>query len=188
MPPRIVVGLGNPGSEYEWTRHNIGFHVVDELCSRLNVRLTPGKGEYLVANSGLMVVLKPLTYMNGSGQAVAEALERYHATPQDLLIVVDDFALLLGTLRIRTQGSDGGHNGLSSIISHLNSDGFPRLRCGIGKENLPLKEEMVNFVLARFDESEYQAVSAMVKRAADVCMESATEDFARLMNKYNTVT
>ncbi len=183
--PRIIVGLGNPGSEYAWTRHNVGFQVVDEISSRLRIHLAAGQGEYLVAGVDSLILVKPLTYMNNSGIAVVDLLNRYQVTVEELLVVVDDFALPLGTLRIRSRGTDGGHNGLRSIIYHLNSDNFPRLRCGIAKEPMPPKQDMADFVLSVFDKDEQDATRDMVKRAADACMAFSGEEIARLMNKYN---
>ncbi len=186
----IVIGLGNPGWEYEHSRHNLGFMVVDELCRRLKKDLGPGKGEYAFTHcivSGREIQLvKPLTYMNNSGIAVVDVLELAGGSPGNLLVISDDFALPLGTLRLRTSGSDGGHNGLYSVIYHLGTEDFPRLRCGIGKELMPLKSERADFVLSPFDEDERAAATAMVSRAADAVIECVTSGIDRAMNIVNT--
>ncbi|MGH2568737.1 MAG: aminoacyl-tRNA hydrolase, partial [Bacteroidota bacterium] len=123
MDKLFFIGLGNPGSQYDGTRHNIGFDVVDSLAGALKIRFKPGTGEYLEARGFFgdteVGLAKPLTYMNNSGSAVMEIQERYHLPLDRLLIICDDFWLPLGTLRLRTKGSDGGHNGLYSIIYHL---------------------------------------------------------------------
>ncbi len=175
MENRIVVGLGNPGSSYDGTRHNLGFAVVDELCRRQKYSLSRGSGEYMIHESTRgdvrTVVLKPLTFMNNSGEAVLDVLERFSALPEHLMVIVDDLALPLGTLRLREQGTHGGHNGLRSLIYHLNTTGFPRLRCGIGPEVPPSGAERADFVLSPFMAAEEHKVDKMVLRAAELCNE-----------------
>lgn len=184
-----MVGLGNPGSEYENTRHNVGFRVVDELVRRLGTRMRAGAGSYLRATAyaadATVVLVKPLTFMNNSGVAVRELLKEFPTAHNSLLVVCDDFALPLGTLRVRTGGSDGGHNGLASVISHLESMEFPRLRCGIRKEMMPPGDQMAEFVLSPFDPEEKDAVTAMIDRAADAATECARSGVTRTMNLYN---
>ena len=190
MDPIIVVGLGNPGTEYEWTRHNVGFKVVDELSRRFKTPMKAGRGEYLFASRRIdgkkVVFAKPLTYMNNSGTAVGDLLEKYIARLEDLIIVADDFALPLGTIRVRAKGSDGGHNGLSSIIFQLNSSEFARIRCGIQQEMMLSKERMAEFVLSPFDTEERKTAEAMISRAADAVMEFVAAGIARTMNRFNT--
>jgi PTH1 family peptidyl-tRNA hydrolase len=190
VKPLIIVGLGNPGSEYRDTRHNIGFLVLDELATRLEKGFKPGKGEYLLMTAPIgirhAVLVKPTTYMNNSGLAVIDVLSRYSAGADDLLVVGDDFALPLGTLRLRARGSDGGHNGLYSVIYNLGSDSFPRLRCGIGKQIMPAKHAMQQFVLSPFDRDEREVASAMVVRAADAVTLFATSGITRTMDSYNS--
>ncbi len=187
-----MVGLGNPGAGYEFTRHNIGFLVIDLLLSRWNKRLRPGKGEYLLARGGYagedVLLVKPLTYMNRSGSAVRDVLEREGLPPEKLLVVCDDFALPLGTLRLRSRGSDGGHNGLASIIVELQTEEFPRLRCGIQQEAMPPKEAMADFVLSTFERAEEETVRTMIDRAADAVQEMVVSGLGRTMNLYNTNT
>jgi PTH1 family peptidyl-tRNA hydrolase len=187
--PIIVVGLGNPGFEYDETRHNLGFMVVDEVSVRLSSYWKPGKGEYLFSQSVLdgrkVVLVKPLTYMNNSGSAVVEVLERFPTSLHNVVVIVDDLALNIGTIRIRTRGSDGGHNGLRSMIYYLNSDEFPRMRCGIKQETMPPKRETANFVLSAFDDDEKAVVNEMIKRAADAVEEFVRSGIERTMNKFN---
>ena len=136
----MIVGLGNVGREYEGTRHNVGFAVVDGVAAKFKKSFAPGKGEYFAAqirHRGEEIVLfKPTTYMNNSGIAVSNAAERFGILPEDILVAYDDFNIPLGKLRLRKSGGDGGHNGVYSIIYQLNSENFSRLRCGIGSEEV----------------------------------------------------
>lgn len=185
----IIAGLGNPGAEYENTRHNLGFQVIDELCGRLHRSLRAGHGDYLISWAQVgakdVALIKPTAYVNNSGEAILDALQEFQVGPKDLLIICDDFALPLGAVRIKPKGSDGGHNGLYSIIYHLRSDEFPRLRCGIKKEVMPPKEEMAGFVLSAFDADEEPKVNDMIMRAAEAVMEFVNEGIARAMNRFN---
>lgn len=184
-----MVGLGNPGTEYESTRHNVGFRVVDELARRLGKRMRSGAGSYLRATAfaadATVVLVKPLTYMNNSGVAVRDLLKEFPTPQKRLLVVCDDFALPLGTLRVRTGGSDGGHNGLASVIALLESKEFPRLRCGIRKEVMPPGDQMAEFVLSPFEPEEKDAVTTMIDRAADAVTEFARSGITRTMNLFN---
>lgn len=186
----ILTGLGNPGYEYESTRHNVGFRIVDRLSELLNIRLNPGKGEYLFGAGSFKTVevglLKPLTFMNNSGEAVLDIRNRYDIPLERFLILCDDFQLPLGQLRLRPSGSDGGHNGLASVIYHLKSNSFPRLRCGIASEHMPAdKALMARFVLDRFERSESQAVSAMIDQAAEAARSFVVDGIDATMNRYN---
>ena len=190
MAPVVVVGLGNPGTEYEATRHNVGFRVVDTLAGRWKKAFKPGKGDYLVARAEIaghaVVLVKPLTYLNNSGAAVMDVLKRWEAGIESLLVILDDIALPLGSLRLRARGSDGGHNGLYSIIYQLQSDEVARLRCGVGQEELPRKGMMADFVLSSFTEAERKAVDTMIVSAADAATEFIAGGIARAMNRFNT--
>jgi len=186
-----IVGLGNPGSEYAQTRHNAGFLVVDEFAAATCSAFRPGKGEYWFAESSLnkieVAVLKPTTFMNSSGLAVQEFLEQKSIPVEKLLIVCDDFQLPLGTIRLRQNGTDGGHNGLSSVIYHLQTDQFARLRCGIAAKTMPAdKTKMKDFVLEQFAESELPNVKLMVERARDACITYIKDGIDRAMNRFNT--
>jgi peptidyl-tRNA hydrolase, PTH1 family len=185
----LVVGLGNHGRAYRNTRHNVGFMVLDELCKRWSTPLREGKGEYFRASGtrgGTAVVLiAPTTFMNNSGIAVREVAEELMLGPERILVIADDFALPLGTLRLRRNGSDGGHNGLASIIYHLASDAFPRLRCGIGTAEPFAGEDPATFVLSPFRPGEDEAVRSMIGRAADATESFIHSGIDRTMTQYN---
>jgi peptidyl-tRNA hydrolase, PTH1 family len=186
----LIVGLGNPGNVYTRTRHNVGFLVADELAASMNTQFRAGKGEYWSAQCSLnnidITVMKPVTYMNHSGIAVANYIERQHIALENILIVCDDFQLPIGTIRLRKDGSDSGHHGLSSILYHLQTDQFARLRCGIASASMPLeKSKMNDFVLDSFPESEFRIVENMVGRARDACASFILEGIDQAMNKFN---
>lgn len=153
---RVVVGLGNPGTKYNLTRHNVGFLILDRLAEKYSLEFKPSKKDYYYSegllDSSDFFLVKPTTYMNLSGEAVLDFTDLHPVNVEDILVLVDDVNLLPGQIRLRKSGSDGGHNGIKSIIYHLQSDSFPRLRFGIGNEFE--KGEMANFVLARFNKNE----------------------------------
>jgi PTH1 family peptidyl-tRNA hydrolase len=187
---KAIVGLGNPGAKYRGTRHNIGFAVVDELARRWAVEFESAPVDALIArwrpiDAEAVLLAKPLTFMNASGEA-AGALARYFRIDiGDLLIVVDEVQLPLGRLRARARGSAGGHNGLKSIIVHL-GDEFPRLRVGVGRgpEGRD-RRDLADHVLARFEHDETPDVDRMVTRAADAAATFITSGIAGVMNAYN---
>jgi PTH1 family peptidyl-tRNA hydrolase len=186
----LVVGLGNPGKEYEYTRHNAGFLVADKIAESTGSAFRPGKGEYWLAhcsfNNCEVTVMKPVTYMNSSGIAVNEFVEQQQIALKDILIVCDDFQLALGTLRLRQNGTDGGHHGLESVIYHLQSDQFARLRCGIASVAMPVEKSMMKeFVLEKFEKSELQLVNQMVGRARDACISFVVDGIDSAMNRLN---
>ncbi|MEK7250750.1 MAG: aminoacyl-tRNA hydrolase, partial [Bacteroidota bacterium] len=170
-------------------RHNVGFMVVDEVSVRLNSLWKPGKGEYLfsrtVVDGRELVLVKPLMYMNNSGEAVLDVLERFPTPIWNIIAIVDDFALSVGTIRVRAKGSDGGHNGLRSMIYYLNANEFPRIRCGIKREAMPPKRERADFVLSPFDDDEKEIVETMIKNAADAVEEFVRSGIERTMSKFN---
>jgi peptidyl-tRNA hydrolase, PTH1 family len=183
---KLIVGLGNPGREYEHTRHNVGFQVAEELAHRYRITLkahAKWKARAAkVAEIGDGVLLaEPTTFMNLSGWAVREIVAFHKLVPSDVLVVVDDADLPLGRLRMRTGGSAGGHNGLKSIIQELGTIEFPRLRVGVGRQAGELK----NHVLGRFSEDEKGQIDAAVKRAADAAELFARENILAAMNRYN---
>jgi PTH1 family peptidyl-tRNA hydrolase len=183
---RVVVGLGNPGRQYEGTRHNLGFRVCDELRERLpgsscrerfSSRVTEATGP-----GGKVLLIEPLTYMNLSGRAIAEATGFYKVPAQDLLVVCDDFNLPLGRLRLRRGGSHGGHNGLRSVIECLGEDEFARLRMGIG----PLEgRDPVEFCLGVFRAGEQDEVERMLGAAADAVLCWLDAGLEAAMNRFN---
>lgn len=189
---KLIVGLGNPGREYRDTRHNVGFLVVDELARRHGLELTTGPSqvpETLVAKRhgpAPLLVAKPLTFMNRSGEAVA-ALTRYYAIDAgDLLVVVDEAALPFGRLRARTRGSAGGHNGLKSMIERLGTEEFARLRLGVGRGDP--RRDLADHVLAAFEPGERAELEAFIIRAADAAEVFAAEGIEAVMNVYNPDT
>jgi PTH1 family peptidyl-tRNA hydrolase len=189
----FVIGLGNPEKRYTGTRHNIGFEVVDRLAQELRMQFKPGRGEFLIAQGSFrdqpLILVKPLTFMNESGLAVMEIRDQFDARNEDLLVVCDDFQLPLGQLRLRLRGSDGGHNGLYSIIYHLQSEEFPRLRCGIASSTMPTdKNQMADFVLARFTSEELPIASEMIPQAKDACLFTLTDGLTKAMNVFNKKT
>ncbi len=185
----VFAGLGNIGRDYEGTRHNIGFDVVDSLERDL-VRSSgwrAGKGEYYYAKgfrgAAEVLLVKPTTYMNLSGRAVRDALQFYKADRSELVVISDDLALPLGTLRLRLRGSDGGHNGLTSVIYELGSDEFARLRCGIGSDFR--KGEQVKYVLAKFKPDETKLVSELKVNAVSACLSIVDGGLSKAMNVVN---
>jgi peptidyl-tRNA hydrolase, PTH1 family len=186
-----IVGLGNHEREYLQTRHNMGFLAVDSLAATARTIFRPGEGEYWIAECSLnnieVALLKPVTFMNNSGRAVQQFLEQQEIPLNHLLVVCDDFQLPLGTLRLRQNGTDGGHNGLSSVIYHLQTDQFARLRCGIASGTMPAeKAKMKDFVLEEFSESELPALKIMIERAHDACISYIENGIDRTMNRFNT--
>lgn len=181
----VVLGLGNPGNAYRGTRHNVGKEVVRSLVEELGLRARPGRGDYNYAKdpSRDLLLVVPTTYMNTSGRAAGQVLEHFGAAVADLLAVCDDFALPLGSLRIRKQGSDGGHNGLASIIGDLGSQDFPRLRVGIGP--LPAGAVWSDFVLSRFEPSEEPPVAEALSAAREAVLAIAAVGVERAQNLYN---
>jgi PTH1 family peptidyl-tRNA hydrolase len=189
---RLIVGLGNPGRRYEATPHNVGFEVLDELAARHGLRWQASRkveAEYAEGRiAGVAcTLLKPTTYMNLSGRAVAPMLRRDGIDPAThLLVVVDDVALRLGRLRLRPNGSSGGHRGLDSLIASLGGSGFVRLRCGVGPETDSEIEDLAAYVLAKWSKSEREPVARMRTRAADIVEEWLTcEDLGLLMSRSN---
>ncbi len=185
----MIVGLGNVGRDYEDTRHNVGFMVVDLVASKTKKTFRAGKGEYFFSemrHAGEdVVLLKPTTFMNNSGIAVKDAVERFAVDPADLLVVYDDFNIPLGKLRLRKGGSDGGHNGVYSVIYHLNDDCFPRLRCGIGTAEVVPGRDMADFVLSKFEAAENADMEKMVADAADAVFVFINSGIQAAMNRFN---
>jgi peptidyl-tRNA hydrolase, PTH1 family len=185
---KLVVGLGNPGREYRDTRHNVGFMVVDEIARRhrLDWAMAPSQvpDAFVVKKYGAepLLLAKPLTFMNRSGDAVA-ALSRYYDIPAaDLFVVVDDIDLPFGRLRARARGSAGTHNGLRSVVQRLGSD-FPRLRIGVGRGDA--RRDLADHVLSKFERDEQDALEEVITRAADAAEMFAVDGIAKVMNVYN---
>ncbi|HAG10389.1 MAG TPA: aminoacyl-tRNA hydrolase [Desulfotomaculum sp.] len=184
----LITGLGNPGNSYSNTRHSIGFKVIDWLARERDITNWRLKCKALVANTEFqeqkIILAKPQTYMNNSGESVVSLLHWYRLSNQDLIVICDDVDLPLGRLRIRGKGGDGGHRGLRSIIDLVGSKDFIRLRVGVGR---PLEPdfEMVDWVLSRFSSEEALVVEQMVEKAAQAIKTIAADGIEKAMNMYN---
>jgi PTH1 family peptidyl-tRNA hydrolase len=184
---KLVVGLGNPGKDYEHTRHNVGFDIVDRLANRH--RIAVGKRDYrgLVGDGRIgacrVFLLKPQTFMNVSGESVAAFLRQKPLPLTEILVITDDIALPVGKIRLRPQGSAGGHNGLKSLIAHLHSQEFSRLRFGVGAPRDPSVQ--IDFVLGRFSKAEQADVETAMEVAADAVEAWIAHGIEPAMNRYN---
>lgn len=183
---KLVVGLGNKGREYENTRHNMGFMLIDRYLQYKNI--TDKFKEKFNAiyiettiNNEKVIFIKPMTYMNNSGIAVRAFVDFYKLNSEDILVISDDLDLDLGKFRLRRNGSSGGHNGLKSIISHLGTDDFKRLRIGISND----KDDVINYVLSKFSKKELNDIDTMFDTLVDVLDDYFVMDFTSLMSKYN---
>jgi PTH1 family peptidyl-tRNA hydrolase len=181
----IVVGLGNPGNKYKFTRHNIGFRIVDSIAEENDIPFKSGKGDYYFSEykykGDRVILVKPVTFMNNTGLAIYQILKYFPVSIKNLLIVYDDFNLPFGTLRFRKDGSDGGHNGLKSIIYHLNSNIFNRLRFGIGTEF----KNSVSFVLSKFKKNEEKEIEELISTAKFGIENWIDEGIELTMNRFN---
>lgn len=184
---KLVVGLGNPGKEYLRSRHNVGFLVIDLLAKRTGIRLRRRKsasmGESSIGQEPVLLA-KPMTFMNRSGDAVGPIFGRLRLLPTDLLVVYDDLDLPFGKLRLRPRGSSGGHNGMKSIIASLETEDFPRLRIGIGRPENEGKDA-VHYVLGPFRKAESEALDEVIARAADAVESFVTAGIEVAMNRFN---
>jgi PTH1 family peptidyl-tRNA hydrolase len=183
---KAIVGLGNPGTEYSGTRHNVGFDVVDELARRWAVKLKKWKttADLAVVKDQDVLLVEPRTFMNESGLAVSAVMAFYKVQPADVLVIVDEIQLPLGKLRLRRSGSAGGHNGLKSVIAHVGQD-FPRLRIGVERGN---PESMLrHHVLSKFPPGERDVVEQAVSRAADAVETFVSDGLQVAMNRFNVV-
>lgn len=188
MPMYIIVGLGNPGKQYDMTRHNIGFHTIDYIADKYGVKLTKLKfkavyGDAVIGGEKVYLV-KPQTFMNLSGDSVAEMAQFYKVPAQNIIVISDDISLDTGRIRVRAKGSAGGHNGLKSIIYRLNSDMFPRVKMGVGA---PKHEDydLADFVLGRFTKEEIPVMEDAIKKAETAVCEIIKNGVQSAMNKCN---
>ena len=183
---KLIVGLGNPGRRYRATRHNVGWEVIARLAARAGIRVNEDEGFAEVGRGTIgtrrVLLARPYTYVNVSGEAVRDLRRRHRLRPEDILIIVDDIDLPLGRLRLRAGGSAGGHNGLKSVIEALGTTEFPRLRVGIGRP--PHGVEAADFVLTRFTEEE-RMVHETLERAAEAVELAVTEGLPAAMNRVN---
>ena len=184
---QVIVGLGNPGPQYRGTRHNLGFDVLDALAQSLGTDFSKEKHQGLIAEASSkgtkILLIKPLTFMNRSGDCVAPAVHNKVDGPQQIFVMTDDINLPLGRLRIRAGGSAGGHNGLKSLIERLGSDAFPRLRLGVGDQRA--NGDLADHVLSRFHPDEKQDVNDMIARAVDAALDWVENGLEHVMNQYN---
>ncbi|MCK4338463.1 MAG: aminoacyl-tRNA hydrolase [Candidatus Cloacimonetes bacterium] len=190
-PQKLIVGLGNPGQEYENNRHNIGFVVLKELCKKIHTNNFKKKRSYFIANKNDWLFLIPRTFMNFSGIAVRKAFRKYNITLNNLLIVLDDVNLPLGKIRIRESGSDGGHNGLKSIISELNSQDFPRVRMGIAtqiSENADRLISLKEFVLSDFTEDENKILKNTIPQAVNLISHFLFQNYKKMSNAFSQIS
>lgn len=184
---KLIAGLGNPTAQYAGTRHNVGFDVIDRLSGEYNIAVGTAKYKGLCGKGRIegenVVLLKPMTYMNLSGESIVAAANYYRILPEDILVIYDDINLDLGRLRIREKGSAGGHNGMKHIIAQLATDEFPRIRVGVGMK--PPGMEMVDYVLSHFLKTEREAVEGAYDKACRAVALIAAGDIAKAMNQYN---
>lgn len=183
----LIAGLGNPGKEYENTRHNAGFLVLDTLAQKLGADLSERKHRALCGKAVIggqkVILLKPQTYMNSSGESIRAAADYYKVPPEDILVVYDDISLAPGQLRVRAKGSAGGHNGIKSIIAHLGTQEFPRVKVGIGEK--PPRMDLADYVLGHFSSGEKKIMEEAAKEAADAICEIVNVGIEQAMNDHN---
>jgi len=185
-----VVGLGNPGSKYEFTRHNIGFRIVDSLARDMGTEFKKVKSYYSLISRGTInnhkvMLVKPQTFMNLSGRAVSRVVSYYKISLQDLLIVYDDLNLESGQVRIRKKGSAGGHKGIESIMQYLNSEDIPRLRIGISNPSVNFNFDCVSYVLSNFNNDEKDKIEEVIQLSTEAIKTVIEDGFEKAMRKYN---
>lgn len=195
--PQLIVGLGNPGSKYEQTRHNIGFAALDQLARSWQVPLAENRkfqavfGEGLSPNGKRIRLLKPLTYMNASGQAIRAVVDWYKLSPESVLVIYDDMDLPVGRIRLRLSGSAGGQNGMKSAIAHLGTQNFPRLRIGIGSPKISPHDsdkDAVSHVLGKFAPTEARLMTEVLRMVVDAVELSLKQGVEKAMSLYNSRT
>lgn len=187
----LIAGLGNPGDKYEHTRHNAGYEVIDVLSERYAIDVNTGKHKGLIGKGVIegekVILLKPVTYMNLSGESIIDALSYYKLDPEsELIVIYDDISLRPGMLRVRPKGSAGGHNGIKNIIAHLGNDKFPRVRVGVGEK--PKGWDLVDHVLGRYSDEDKEIMKESFKRAADAVVSIMTGGIDKAMNDFNGIT
>lgn len=184
----VIVGLGNPDKKYEGTRHNIGFDAIDALSRKYNIPVKEKKHKALVGTGAIegcrVMLVKPLTYMNLSGESVGEIMNFYKLDPEEeLLVIFDDISLAPGNIRIRKKGSAGGHNGIKSIIAHTGTMNFKRIKIGVGEK--PKDWDLADYVLGRFDASDRRKVDDAIADAMEAAKRIACDDIDGAMNDFN---
>lgn len=183
----LIAGLGNPTREYDKTRHNVGFSVIDVLADKYNIDVSDRKHKALcgrgVIEGEKVLLVKPQTFMNLSGESIREAVDYYKIDPEDIIVIYDDISLEPGQLRIRLKGSAGGHNGIKNIIAHLGTQEFPRIKVGVGAK--PPKMDLADYVLSRFGAEEQKMMDEAFGEAAEAAVMMMTAGAERAMNHYN---
>ncbi len=183
----IIAGLGNPGNEYKFTRHNVGFEVISKLAYDYNIDMNKSKYNAILGDGRIegkkVLLVKPLTYMNLSGESISQIMNFYKEDIENLIVVCDDINLPVSNIRIRKKGSDGGQRGLRNIITLLGNDNFPRVRVGVG--NKPDGWDLKNFVLSRFTDEEYDGIIKGITDAGDAVSSIVKGQILDAMNKYN---
>jgi len=183
----IIIGLGNPGKDYAGTRHNVGFEVIDQLAHNYTISVTKKKHKALIGEGTIkgkkVVLIKPQTYMNLSGESIKEVLTWYKCNNKDIIIIYDDISLDVGEIRVREKGSAGGHNGMKSIIQHLLTDEFIRIRIGVGEK--PKNWDLADYVLSQFSKNETESIAEGFIKAGDACETILDTGVLSAMNKYN---
>ncbi len=184
---KLIAGLGNPTPQYEGTRHNVGFEVLDLMAEQYQIPLDTAKHKGFYGKGRIegqqVILLKPMTFMNLSGESVAEAARYFKIAPEDVIVVYDDINLDVGKLRIRPKGSAGGHNGMKNIISHLGTDAFPRIRIGVGMK--PPRMDLAAYVLSRFSTEERALMEAAYDKACQAAVLLLQDQMDKAMNAYN---
>lgn len=185
---KLIIGLGNPETRYNGTRHNVGFEVIDRLAASFQAPFKAGKGKYHEAKcshrSESLLLIRPTTYMNHSGQAVMAAMQFYKVQRQDMLVICDDLNLSIGTIRLRPKGSDGGQKGLKHIIQQMGTNEFARLRIGIRNSDMP-PGSFSSFVLGKFGEEEKKVIDDVIKTSADAVLDFALNGIEHAMTQFN---
>ena len=184
---KLIIGLGNPGKPYEHTRHNIGFDVIDELANRWNAPLNQSKFNGMYASvhrpEGKVILLKPLTYMNLSGESVRPLMDYFDIEVEDIIVIYDDLDLETGKLRLRAKGSAGGHNGIKSLIQHLGTQEFNRIRVGVNRP--PAGMKVADYVLSKFSKDDQVVVKEAIDKSCDAVETALKKPFLEVMNQFN---
>jgi len=187
---RVVLGIGNPGKRYENTRHNIGFLILNTFAAKKNLSFYPSRGDYYYSltdtDGNPFILVKPSTYVNNSGIAVLQVIQEYNISPKDMLVIVDDINLTVGSVRVRASGGDGGHNGMRSIIYHLESKDFPRIRIGIGSSFS--KGYMADYVLSKFHKDETEQVNSASETVLKLMEEFIAGGYKQMLDFYSSFT
>jgi peptidyl-tRNA hydrolase, PTH1 family len=184
---KLIIGLGNPGKKYDNTRHNVGFEVIDKLASSLDAPLDKQKfngiyGQTLI-NGEKVILLKPLTYMNLSGESVRPLMDYFDIDVEDIVVIYDDLDLATGVIRLRQKGSPGGHNGMKSLVQHLGTEKFKRVRIGISRPTNGMS--VPNYVLGTFNKDEQPLIDEAIEKSAAACKRWIETPFIQVMNEYN---